>query len=192
MDSRHSLKEIIMFELIENIKQSFQCDIVVFEKNTTDILLEAGNVQLASMFYTGVYFFQDIGPDGEYFERVVVNEEILSLLTEEELRGALLHEVGHLRKGHPEKVRESGTKVTNLSSELELEADRWAYDNGANPLALASALEKLSKRAKEADVMFSSHCKPSGFMMKSIYILVKLHLWLQHKTRIKHLKRLAR
>lgn len=181
-----------MFGIIENVKKNHQCDIMVFEKNTMDILLEAGNIQLASMFFTGVYYFQDIGPDGKLFERVVVNEEILSLLTEEELRGALLHEVGHLRKGHSERVKASGSKITNLSSEMELEADRWAVDHGADPLALASALVKLSKRAKEADKLFASQCIPSGFMIKMLFNIVKLHLWLQHKTRLKHLKRLAR
>ena len=83
-----------MFAMIENIKQSFQCDIVVFEKNTLNAILEAGNVRLASLFYIGVYYFQVIGPDGGFFERVVINEEILNLLNEEELHAALLHEVG--------------------------------------------------------------------------------------------------
>ena len=181
-----------MFGIIESVKKNHQCDIMVFEKNTIDILLEAGNVQLASLFYIGVYYFEDIAPDGKFFERVVVNEEILNLLTEEELRAALLHEVGHIKKGHSEKVRESGTKVTNLSSELELEADRWAVDHGAQPLALASALLKLTGRAKEVDELIASHCKPNGFVMKILYNVIKLHLWLQLKTRIRHLKRLAR
>lgn len=181
-----------MFAIIENVKKNHQCDVMVFEKKTVDILLEAGNIRLASMFYVGIYYFQDIAPDGGFFERVVVNEEILNLLNEEELHAALLHEVGHLKKGHSEKVRMSGSKITNLSSELELEADRWAVDHGADPLALASALEKLTKRAKEADKLFGSRCIPKGFVMKVLFNIVKLHLWLQHKTRIKHLKRLAR
>ena len=181
-----------MFGIIENVRKSHHVDIVVFEKNTVEILLEAGNISLASMFFTGIYYFQDIAPDGGFFERVVVNEEILNLLNKEELHAALLHEVGHIRKEHSEKVRESGTKVTNLSSELELEADRWALDHGAQPLALASALLKLTGRAKEADELFASHCKPNGFVMKILYNVIKLHLWLQLKTRIRHLKRLAR
>lgn len=181
-----------MFGIIENVRKSHHVDIVVFEKNTVEILLEAGNISLASMFYIGVYYFQDIGPDGEFFERIVVNEEILSLLTEEELRAALLHEVGHLKKGHSERARASGSKITNLYSELELEADKWAVDHGADPLALASALDKLTKRAKEADELFSDQVKSSGYLMKILFNIVKLHLWLQHKTRIKHLKRLAR
>ena len=181
-----------MFAMIENIKQSFQCDIVVFEKNTLNAILEAGNVRLASMFYIGVYYFQDIGPDGEFFERIVVNEEVQDLLTEEELRAALLHEVGHIKKGHSEKAKTSGSNITNLSSELELEADRWAVDHGADPMALASALTKLTKRAKEADELFSDQVKSSGYLMKILFNIVKLHLWLQYKTRIKHLKRLAR
>ena len=181
-----------MFAIIEKVKKNHQVDIVVFKKNTVEILLEAGNIRLASMFYVGIYYFQDIAPDGGFFERVVINEEILNLLNEEELHAALLHEVGHLKKGHSEKVRMSGSKITNLSSELELEADRQAVDHGADPLALASALDKLTKRAKEADELFSDHVKTSGLMMKILFNIVKLHLWLQHKTRIKHLKRLAR
>lgn len=87
---------------------------------------------------------------------IVVSSWVLAHLDEQELVGALAHELGHIahRDGSllflahalcPGGLGLFGEELRQLSSGVEQRADAWAAERTADRLALASALVKVSR-----------------------------------------------
>ena len=81
---------------------------------------------------------------------IVVQPEILELLTEEEAHALFMHEQGHIESGHGQIQTEVG-----LSHAQEIQADDWAItEAGVNPAVLKTTLLKVIGMMCNNDVEF--------------------------------------
>lgn len=80
---------------------------------------------------------------------VFIETELALRLTDEEYYAIFLHEEGHVACGHIERLLAGEAQ----SAQLELEADRYAVEHGADPMALFRAINKALKLASERVTM---------------------------------------
>lgn len=114
-----------------------------------------GQSNYACGCFTGVYLGEPIGtldPHPEAIGRhsVFFNIELSTRLTEAEYQALLLHEEGHVALGHIERLQAGEAQA----SQFELEADRYAIEHGACPMALLSGMEKSLQLASERFTLF--------------------------------------
>jgi len=95
---------------------------------------------------------------GIFRKKIFISDTTEKLLSQEEIRGTLLHEAGHLSMNHPFKrlvikailfgffmipiKKEIWKKFKMLT---ELSADEFALRKGASPIQLASAMVKVAR-----------------------------------------------
>ena len=81
---------------------------------------------------------------------IVVQPEILELLTDEEAHALFMHEQGHIESGHGQIQTE-----VSLSHAQEIQADDWAINEaGVNPAVLKTTLLKVIGMMCNHDVGF--------------------------------------
>ena len=70
---------------------------------------------------------------------IIVQPELLEILSKEEAHALFMHEQGHIDSGHGQIQTEAG-----LSHAQEIQADDWAiHEAGVNPTVLKSTLLKV-------------------------------------------------
>ena len=109
-------------------------------------LIKAGNIpdpgdEYLQILLSGLYYAKL--PDGSF--AIIISQDLTNLLTDEELRAATLHEVGHL-VNEDHKHIEVGDFIVN-KDELEIRADRYALDRGVTAECLWSSILKVTEQS---------------------------------------------
>lgn len=109
-------------------------------------LIKAGNIpdpgdEYLLILLSGLYYAKL--PDGSC--AINISQDLANLLTDEELRAATLHEVGHLVNEDHKHV-EVGDFFVN-KDELEIRADRYALDQGVTAECLWSSILKITEQS---------------------------------------------
>lgn len=76
--------------------------------------------------------------------RIFLDAELVDVLTEEQLKGIVFHEHGHVINRDLDGESDDGTVVCDLNKELR--ADNHALSMGVDPQAIWSAIEVLGRR----------------------------------------------
>ena len=108
---------------------------------STAATLAAVDIETASGFESAVAHvggFLAANVNGQ--EAIFLSTESVALLPLEQLKAILLHEQGHISRGHLTAMQVGGESGISSSLERELEADEWAMINGADPKDLEAGL----------------------------------------------------
>jgi hypothetical protein len=81
-------------------------------------------------------------PEGKVL--INVSNDLVDVLTDEQMRGLILHEVGHLRNGDMEEGNIKPNSYVN-EADREIAADRYALDNGVSKEDLMSAIVAVTQ-----------------------------------------------
>lgn len=122
-------------------------DILLQTGNSFDIalhyrrLLKESNMSTDNDLYfmvvlTGVYAFKTI----EGLIAINCSQDISDILNDEQLRGAVLHELGHIKRGD----LEGSVNRVEDNEDNEIAADRFALDHGVKAIDLLNAVSTLT------------------------------------------------
>lgn len=170
----------------------FQQDEALTELNT-DIV---ANAAIASLFYGGFYGidFTTPQPDG-HTQRIVVNTELFKYLSMDQVHAVMLHEVGHFKNNDHAVLRARGQRFSNLNSQMEIAADTWAMNNGANPRSLLSGLRIVTARSKEYGIYHESLVSKLitvNLKTRLTFTMLEIALKLQYLARVINISSYAR
>lgn len=110
---------------------------------------------------------------------VFAEEGLLAQLTEAERQAILLHEEAHIALGH---LDQPNGGILN-DPQIELDADRYAVERGADPAALLSSFDKIFQ-TMAARLTSLGHFRRTRYRL--ILLLIRLNKG--HRQRVKALK----
>jgi Zn-dependent protease with chaperone function len=82
-------------------------------------------------------------------QKIRVEKSVIEMLSDSELKATMLHEVGHIANRDAEKaLKMEGHQDMAIVDDIEMEiaADRYALENGAEPTPLITGLMKIVKK----------------------------------------------
>lgn len=124
-------------------------DIPLFVHNTADMAVDAyhrgSNEATINACLNGAGAGWLMGPDGVPVIGIQLDSLLTEKLTKEELRGVLLHEIGHIKCGHIPALEEvlAGKNCNGTFEETEQEADMFSLEHGTDIVDLTNGLKKL-------------------------------------------------
>ena len=82
-------------------------------------------------------------------QAIYVSVETVAAMPLGQIKAILLHEQGHISRGHLTAMQAGGESGISSSLERELEADEWAMAHGANPKDLEAGLKVCVKATRD-------------------------------------------
>ena len=82
-------------------------------------------------------------------QAIFLSTESVAAMTIGQVKAILLHEQGHISRGHLTAMQAGGESGISSSLERELEADEWAMAHGANPQDLEAGLKVCVKATRD-------------------------------------------
>ena len=123
---------------------------MVFSPYSTAVTLAALNTSTVTGFESAaahVGGFLAAAVTGQ--QAIYVSVETVAAMPLGQIKAILLHEQGHISRGHLTAMQAGGESGISSSLERELEADEWAMAHGANPKDLEAGLKVCVKATRD-------------------------------------------